>query len=354
MLKPSRALTLAGVGLVTAVAVACSTLPIPLPFQNQAQATPTAPPGGLPTPGPGDAGKPQAAPGKPGGQGAGVPVVTTPAATGNVGAQLAFSGSIAPVQQTNLVPKTAGRIEKIAVEVGDQVKAGQMLVQLDRGALDAAVKQAEANVQSAQARLTTVLNGARPEDIGVARAQLGAAQARLQALQNGGRTEDIQSAQAAVQSAQARLKQVQDGPKEGDVKAADQQVQAAQAQFDAAVATLNKLRTPNPDELASARAAVEKAQATLQQAQANYDKVGWRPDIASRPESVALQQATTDYQNALAQLRIKEQPREEDVATAQKQVDSARALLEANKTKLDQLAAGSTPEDLQIATSTLV
>src|SRR5262249_11115602 len=163
-----------------------------------------------------------------------------------------FSGAITPVQQTNLVPKTAGRIEKIMVEVGDQVKSGQPLVQLDHGSLDAAVKQAEANVQSAQARLSTVLAGARPQGARRAQARLNAARARLTALQNGGRPEDIGSATAAVQSAQARLKQVQDGAKDGDIKAGEQQVQAAQAQFDAAVATLNKLRTPNPDELASA------------------------------------------------------------------------------------------------------
>ncbi|HEY3108945.1 MAG TPA: efflux RND transporter periplasmic adaptor subunit [Chloroflexota bacterium] len=341
----------AALGLVTAIAAACSTMPVPLPFQAQQQATPAA----QATPGPGEPGKPQAqVPGKPGGQGAGVPVVVTPATTGKISASLTFSGAITPVQQTSLVPKTAGRIEKIMVDVGDQVKAGQPLVQLDHGSLDAAVKQAEANVQSAQARLSTVMAGARPEDVGAAQAQVNAARARLQGMLNGGRPEDIGGAQAAVDSAQAKLKQVQDGPKDGDVKAGEQQVQAAQAQFDAAVATLNKLKTPNPDELAQARAAVDKTQAALQQAQANYDKIGWRPDAAARPESVVLQQATADYQNALAQLRIKQQPREEDVATAQKQVDSARALLDANKTKLDQLKSGSTAEDLQIATSTLI
>jgi HlyD family secretion protein len=339
----------AALGVVTAIAAACSSMPVPLPFQAQTQATPAA----QASPGPGEAGKPQGqAPGKPGG--AGVPVVVTPAVEGRIGQTLQLSGNISPVQQTSLVPKTAGRVEKILVEVGDRVKAGQTLVQLDRGTLDTAIKQAEANVQTAQARLTTVMNGARPEDVGVATALLNGARARLTALENGGRAEDVGSATAAVQAAQARLKQVQDGPKEGDVKAAEQQVQFAQAQFDGAVASLNKLRTPNPDELASARASVDKTQAALQQAQAAYDKIAWRPEAASRPESVTLQQATADYQNALAQLRMRQQPREEDVATAQKQVDSARALLEANRAKADQLKVGPSAEDLQIATSTLV
>ena len=106
----------AALGLVTAIAAACSAVPVPLPFQAQTQATPAA----QASPGPGEPGKPQGqAPGKPGGQGAGVPVVATPATTGKISAALTFSGAITPVQQTNLVPKTAGRIEKILVEVGD-------------------------------------------------------------------------------------------------------------------------------------------------------------------------------------------------------------------------------------------
>jgi HlyD family secretion protein len=342
---PSRArLALAGISLVTVVAVACTAMPIPLPFQAQTQATPqaAATPGGL-----GE--KPQGqAPGKPGGLSAGVPVTTAPATRGNIAAFVDFSGTITPVQSTNLVPKTAGRIEKIYVDVGDQIKAGQKLVQLDHGALDAAVSQAEANLQSAQARLQTIQTGARPEDIASAQAALAAQQAKLDQMLRGGRPEDIAAAQAAYDSAQAKLAETQQGTLPADIRAAEQSVQAAQDAFNAAVSNYNKLSTPSPDELAAARAAVDKAQVALQQAQANYDKVGWRPDIAARPESVALKQATDDYQNALAQLKLKQSPRPEDLAAAQKQVDAARAQLDAAKTKLEQLKVVR-PEDLTIA-----
>ena len=163
---------------------------------------------------------------------------------------------------------------------------------------------------------------------------------------NGGRPEDIRAAQAAVDSAQAKLKQVQDGAKDGDIKAAEQQVQAAQATFDGSIATLNKLRTPNPDELAvgEGRGRQESGDAPAGPVQLRQDRLA--AGLAGRPESVALQQATADYQNALAQLQDQADAAREDIATAQKQVDSARALLDANKAKLDQLKAGSTTEDL--------
>ncbi len=349
-MKRSRvALIACAVMVIGLIAVACTSLPFPLPFQTQATPVAGAKPGAA-----GETAKPAGGqvPGKPGG--AGVPVVTAPVTTGKVTSTLSFSGTITASQQTVLVPKIAGRIEKIFVDVGDLVKTGQTLVQLDHGTLDAAVKQAEANVMSAQARLTTVMAGARPEDVGVAQAQVDSARARLSALEAGGRAEDIAGAQAAAQAAQARLKQVQDGSRDSDIKASEQTVQAAQAAFNAAVSTFNKLRTPNQDELGVAKAQVEKTQALLGIAQSAYDKVAWRPDISARPEAVALQTATADYQGALATLRLRQSPREEDLAAAQKQIDSARAQLDATKARLDQLKAGSTPEDLTIATSTLV
>jgi HlyD family secretion protein len=330
----------------TAVAVACTQIPIPLPFQAQAVATPQA--GATPGAGQKPQGQGQAqTPGKPGG--AGVPVVTAPATQGKISASLAFSGTITPVQQTNLVPKTAGRIEKITVEVGDKVKQGQMLIQLDRGAMDAAISQAQANLETAKARLATVQAGARPEDVASAQAALASARARLGGLESGGRVEDIANAEAALTSARARLTQTQNGAREADLRVAEQAIAAAQASFDATIASYNKLSTPSPEELASAKAALDKAQAALQQAQANYDRVGWRPDIAGRPESVALQAATADYQNALAQLKLRQQPRGEDLETSKKQMDAARAQLDAAKARLDQLKAGPTTEDLQIA-----
>ncbi|HEY3081798.1 MAG TPA: efflux RND transporter periplasmic adaptor subunit [Chloroflexota bacterium] len=348
--RTRRAIALGALALVALIALACSAIPVPLPFQ--AQATPSS--GGAGAPSKDGAPAKPGAQAKPGGGQAGVPVTTTEATQGKIGQVLNFSGSISPLQQTSLVPKTSGRIEKILVDVGDPVKAGQPLVQLERATLDAAVKQADANVQSAQARLNTINGGARKEDVESSRAQLEGARARLRGMEAGGRPEDVASAQAAVQSAQARLKQVRDGARDADVRAAEQGVQAAQAGFNKAVADFNKLSSPAPDELATARAQADKAQAALQIAQSAYDRIAWRPDAAARPEALALQTATADNENAQAQLRLKEKPRDEDVAASQKGVDAARAQLDAAKAKLDQVKAGATAEDLQVATATLI
>ena len=74
------------------------------------------------------------------------------------------------------------------VAEGDQVKAGQLLLELDPRRLDAQVAQARGGVAQARARLDELSNGARSEDIDAARATLnqdGLAGSKPQCLLDG-------------------------------------------------------------------------------------------------------------------------------------------------------------------------
>lgn len=108
-------------------------------------------------------------------------------------------------------------------------------------------------------------------------------------------------------------------------------VQQAQAGLDVAAANLNKVKTgPTPDDIAIAKSALDRAQAALSQAQAAYDKIGGtsNPDIAMMPQSLALQQAYSQYQAALATYnQTVNHPTAAELATAQGQVDQAQAAL---------------------------
>ncbi len=72
-------------------------------------------------------------------------------------------------------------------------------------------------------------------------------------------------------------------------------VTSAQAAYSAAVKTAGT----NSSQLNASAEAVQQAQATLQQAQAAYDKVASAPNIGMLPQSVTLQQDTIAYQTAL-------------------------------------------------------
>ena len=61
------------------------------------------------------------------------------------------TGSLAGDQQTDVAPQTSGKVVAVGVDIGSQVKRGQMLVRLDDVELKLRVDQAEAQVEQARA-----------------------------------------------------------------------------------------------------------------------------------------------------------------------------------------------------------
>ena len=62
----------------------------------------------------------------------------------DIGRVLEFSANTEAWEEVNLVPVSPGRIEKIYVEVGSRVRAGQTLVQMDQTNL----RQAQLNIDN--------------------------------------------------------------------------------------------------------------------------------------------------------------------------------------------------------------
>lgn len=65
------------------------------------------------------------------------------------------TGTVVPVSLQEALALSPGRIAKVAVKVGDAVKAGQVLVTLDSTLADAQVAQAQAGVEAAQTNVNT-------------------------------------------------------------------------------------------------------------------------------------------------------------------------------------------------------
>ena len=163
-----------------------------------------------------------------------VTVSVQPVRQGPISLVLIYSGTIQPVQQLGIAPRTAGRIEKVHVDVGSSVKAGDKLVTLDRTLLESSVRQAEAGVAVAQARLESIKAGPRAEDVAQAEATLTSAKAKLQQVKNGPTGADLEaanssvaSAQLAVQRAQTDLQKLKAAPTEDDLRAAQLNIDKA-------------------------------------------------------------------------------------------------------------------------------
>ncbi len=70
------------------------------------------------------------------------------------GDSVTASAIVVPTQDANLSFASIGRVTQVNVQVGDQVKAGDVLVQLDTAVLEAKVREAEANLRYAEIELS--------------------------------------------------------------------------------------------------------------------------------------------------------------------------------------------------------
>jgi HlyD family secretion protein len=126
------------------------------------------------------------------------PGPTARAERGRIERIVVATGTIEPEKEVEVRPRIAGIIEHIRVEAGDEVEAGQPLVEIERDLLESQVREAQAQLREAQVELR------------YAKIALG----RLQELQAGGaasaqKGDDARSryerAQAAAARAQAGL-----------------------------------------------------------------------------------------------------------------------------------------------------
>jgi len=70
---------------------------------------------------------------------------------GDIARSVVATGQIEPLTKVEVKSKASGIVEKIFVDAGDRVHAGQVLAELDKEQLQAAVGEARANLEAAQA-----------------------------------------------------------------------------------------------------------------------------------------------------------------------------------------------------------
>ncbi|MBI2955108.1 MAG: efflux RND transporter periplasmic adaptor subunit [Chloroflexi bacterium] len=277
-------------------------------------------------------------------------------------AMLTYTGDVKPKAQVILSPKGIGRIEALGVEVGSVVRAGDTIGHLDRASIEAQLKQVEAAVAVARAKLAQMEAGSRTETIAQSEANLDSLREKLAAAQDGGRKETVAQAAAGLRAAEARLAQLKAGPTaeqidqaETAVRVAKNQLYAVQTQADAylgsrAVAFGQLIFTEAMKEaqagaaweqikLAEARLAELKAGATreqLDQATAAVDQATAALEMAMNPlTDHDLNQIENAVAAAEAQVKLARNPftkadfdvADASVAQAQASVDLVMAQL---------------------------
>ena len=225
------------------------------------------------------------------------------------------TGRIDPKAEVLVNFETNGVVSEVLVERGQRVRAGTPLARLGTDDLELAVQRAQSELARSEAQLEQLYQPALAEEVVAARAGVDSARVSLERVLAGPRPDEIAAARAAVDSARANLERVQEGP--GD------------------------------DEITAAAASLRRAEVALKQAQWAYDQVAYRGDVGAMPQADQLEQATIDYETALANYNIAVRgPTDADLAAARSQLAQA-------ETSLARLLESPTQADAAVAQSQL-
>jgi len=232
-------------------------------------------------------------------------------------------GSVEAPLSVKIASKITGRIEYLAVQEGDRVSQGQVLVRIDPTEVEAQVRQARAALAEQQYRLAQARITQNPTEVSVAsqvrqqEAALRSAQADYNQVKAGYQAEvetaeaavanrdaEVRSAQANLENAQARYARVQELYKQGfiaaqDVDDAKTAVGVAQSALDGAISQrtaaerqLELTKGKGLADIEAAAARLEQVKAALASASANTaEKAAYRQSLAALQASVEVAQA---------------------------------------------------------------
>ena len=109
-----------------------------------------------------------------------VPVQVIPVVAKPIVYSIKMTGDILPLLQVDLSPKVSGYLERIEVHIGDVVKQGQVIAQIDQTDFLNKVREIEAKVAQARAQLAEIETGTRTEELRQAEEAVKQAQSRFE------------------------------------------------------------------------------------------------------------------------------------------------------------------------------
>ncbi len=266
-----------------------------------------------------------------------ISVGTTAIKTNMFSSGYATVGIVEPEALVNVIPKYSGTVQQTFKEVGEKVKAGDTLLQLDTTPIMNQIKTQEASLAQAKAGVSQANTGVEQANTGIKKATKGVDQANagLESVkinsattENGTNQQTLLQYQTASENAtntynSAQLTQQQAQRDYDNTKTLYEAGVSSKFALNAAGATLDKANT-----------AMASAQTTLDTAQKNLDlyaNVLSRQSVASananiKNAEVGVDSAESSVESARASL---------DTATAA--VQSAKAAVNTSQTQLENL-----------------
>lgn len=196
---------------------------------------------------------------------------------GPLSATVSASGSVNPVTQVSVGTQVSGQIKELLVDFNSEVKAGQLIAQIDPETFEYRVRQAQADVDAARASVLTAQANVLASRAALSRAQVEAAEAqrdldRKQSLVDRQFIAQIEAdrARALVNTTAETVKsaQAQVGVTEAQVQNARAIVAQREAQLAQARVDLSRTRITSPVSGIVIKRAVERGQTVAASLQA--------------------------------------------------------------------------------------
>ena len=226
-----------------------------------------------------------------------------------------ISGTVRSNQSVYLYWQTSGTVSAVNVEVGDEVKKGDVLAELDSSTIDSSIIDAAVTGEKAKESMERLFTSTLPLE-----------QARTKVVQSKKNVEDAQKAYNALGI--VREDEIEIGVKYDDYVRAVTAYQEAQEYFE----SVKMLDLDNVDRV-RAQQRLESSKSAMDSAKAQYN---W---YNGETEELEVQQADASLKLAQAQLddavraydRIKDGPTENQVRSIQAQIDAAAATVNTAK-----------------------
>jgi len=225
--------------------------------------------------------------------------------------RIAANGIIVPAAQICLSFQAGGRVEELAVKVGDVVVAGQLLARLDASSLERDVARAEADLALAQAQLAQIQAEPREEAVAAAESNAAAAEADLTAA-----GANLTAAQASLAQAKRALAYAKENYNQAWDPGRDWEllVKGRAEQLEIERKATERALLETRDHLAVAQAEHDAAQVRVQAAQARLEEVRVLREavaVGATGEEIAVLQTRVD------QARLKLEWAKADLANAE-------------------------------------
>lgn len=226
-----------------------------------------------------------------------------------------ISGTVRSNQSVYLYWQTSGTVSEVNVEVGDKMKKGDVLAELDRSTIDSSIIDAEVTKEKAEESLERLYTST-----------LALEQARTKMVQAKKSVEDAQKALNALGI--VREDEIELGVKYDDYQRAIQSYNEAKDYFD----SVKMLDLDNVDRI-RAQSRLESAKSRMDSAKAQYNWYnGETEEIDVQKADAALKLAKAQLDDAVrAYNRIKDGPTDNQVRTIQAQIDAAVATVNTAK-----------------------